>query len=112
MQRVSSLPKGREERKLEKKCQCCLFGSSGQFYVSLLISLLMPNGLKTWGFVYLDLGPSSAWALGHRTSCPTPRAGTDPVGGIATGPPARRRFGKLGGAAMIDGLALVGCCGE
>ena len=30
----------------------------------------------TWAFVYLGLGPSSAWTLGRRTSCPTPRAGT------------------------------------
>jgi len=31
---------------------------------------------RTWEFVYLGLGPSFAWALGRRTSCPTPRAGT------------------------------------
>ena len=28
------------------------------------------------GFVYLDLGPSPAWALARRTSCPPLRAGT------------------------------------
>ena len=40
---ASSLLEGRGERKLEKKCQCCPFGPPGQFYISLLISLLMPN---------------------------------------------------------------------
>ena len=34
---------------------------------------------RTWGFVYLGLGPSSTWALSRRTSCPTPRAGTASV---------------------------------
>ena len=29
-------------------------------------------------FVYLGLSLSSTWALGHRTSCPTPRDGTAP----------------------------------
>ena len=32
---------------------------------------------RTWGFVYLGLGPSTAWALGRRTSWLTPRAGTE-----------------------------------
>ena len=31
---------------------------------------------RTCGFVYLGLGPSSAWALGRLTSWPTPRAVT------------------------------------
>lgn len=32
----------------------------------------------------LELDPHPAWALGHRTSCPTPRAGTDAVPEIMT----------------------------
>jgi hypothetical protein len=31
---------------------------------------------RAWGFVYLGLGPSPAWALNNRTPCPPPRAGT------------------------------------
>ena len=42
------------------------------------------------GFVYIDLDPSPAWALGRRTLCPPPRASTD------LEPPLVLRGGRVG----------------
>jgi len=47
-------------------------GSTGGLMASLLVGL----GCIHNTCIYLGLGPFLPWALGRRTSCPTPRAGT------------------------------------
>ena len=67
-------PRAVGKRKLGKKCRCCLFGPSSQFYVSLLISLLMtivPRGLHTWTWTPPPLRP-----LAVAPCALPPRAGT------------------------------------
>ena len=56
---------------------------------------------RTWGFVYLGLGPSSAWALGRRTWWPTLRAGTGPAPRDRRRPPPRRPRRRPCGAPSL-----------